>query len=69
MILSIGLTIFTHTSVVGSPVGGEGVLAKPAAAKKPLPRLKVEANLTDIRVAIVEDVEDPQALTLRVGCP
>ena len=33
---------------------------------KPLPRLKVEGSVSDIRVAIVEDMEDPQALTLRV---
>ena len=52
---------------VGSPVVEEGgTLAKPAAAKQ-LPRLKVEASLANIRVAIVEDVDDPQALTLRVG--
>lgn len=45
-----------------SPLGEDRV-ARPA---KPLPRLKVEANISNIRVAIVEDVDDPQALTLKV---
>ena len=52
---------------VGSPVtekGGE--LDRPTPAKK-MPILKVEASFSNIRVAIVEDVEDPQALTLRVS--
>ena len=39
-----------------------------AKAKKPLPRLKVEANIKEFRVAIIEAVDEPQpqALTLKV---
>ena len=38
------------------------------AAKKPLPKLKVEANIKEFRVAIIEAVDkpQPQALTLKV---
>ena len=37
-------------------------------AKKPLPKLKVEANIKEFRVAIIEAVDEPQpqALTLKV---
>ena len=37
--------------------------------KKPLPRLKLEANIKEFRVAIIEAVDEPQpqALTLKVG--
>ena len=38
----------------------------PPRTPKPLPRLKVEANISGVRVAIVEDVDNPQALTLKV---
>ena len=40
-------------------------VAKP---KRPLPRLKVEASIKELRVAIVEAVDEPQpqALTLKV---
>ena len=55
--------------VVGSPVAEKGGALKPQAATKKMPRLKVEATLSNIRVAIVEDMEDPQALTLRVSSP
>lgn len=39
-----------------------------AKAKKPLPRLKIEANIKEFRVAIIEAVDEPQpqALTLKV---
>ena len=38
------------------------------AKKKPLPKLKVEANIQEFRVAIIEAVDEPQpqALTLKV---
>ena len=40
----------------------------PAAKKKALPKLKVEANIQEFRVAIIEAVDEPQpqALTLKV---
>ena len=39
-----------------------------AKVKKPLPKLKVEANIKEFRVAIIEAVDEPQpqALTLKV---
>ena len=38
------------------------------AKKKPMPKLKVEANIKEFRVAIIEAVDEPQpqALTLKV---
>lgn len=40
----------------------------PVAKRKPLPKLKVEANIKEVRVAIIEAVDEPepQALTLKV---
>ena len=53
---------------VGSSVSEKGEeLDRPTPAAKKIPRLKIEASLSNIRVAIVEDVGDPQALTLRVS--
>ena len=52
---------------VGSPVTEKGGELDRATPAKKMPILKVEASFSNIRVAIVEDVEDPQALTLRVS--
>ena len=51
------------TSTELEPVKRE--IAKP---KRPLPKLKVEANIKELRVAIIEAVDEPQpqALTLKV---
>lgn len=57
--------ICMYTSAgISSPVE-ESSLAPPRTPK-PLPRLKVEVNISGVRVAIVEDVDNPQALTLKV---
>ena len=56
-------------SVAGSP--GDSVQVEEQrvihSSSRPLPKLKVEANVKNIRVAVVEDVQNPQALTLKVG--
>ena len=46
----------------------EPVKKKVTTAKKPLPKLKVEADIKEFRVAIIEAVDEPQpqALTLKV---
>lgn len=45
-------------------------LSKEGVKSKPLPKLKVEANVKEFRVAIIEAVDEPQpqALTLKVFC-
>ena len=57
-------TSFRDTAHLGgSSEAEEDRAVRPA---RPLPRLKVEASIKNVRVAIVEDVDDPQALTLKV---
>ena len=45
-------------------------LSKKGVKSKPLPKLKIEANIKEFRVAIIEAVDEPQpqALTLKVVC-
>lgn len=65
------LTAGTETILV--PANASSVtskeLSKREAKSKPLPRLKVEANIKEFRVAIIEAVDEPQpqALTLKVA--
>lgn len=41
-----------------------------AKKSKPLPKMKVEANIKEFRIAVIEAVDEPQpqALTLKVYC-
>ena len=45
-------------------------LSNKGVKSKPLPKLKVEANIKEFRVAIIEAIDEPQpqALTLKVFC-
>ena len=58
-----------YDTPVGSPLPEEGTgTLLPVATTRPLPKLKVEASISNIRIAIVENAgDDPQALTLRVS--